>query len=75
MHAAQTKLELRRERAVERNIATTKGEDAEEVEKEGSKRGRGPESDKYGGKLRLIVVSHDTTDQVTKYRRAPTRKI
>ena len=45
------------------------------MEKEGSKREGGPELDKYGGKLRLIVVSHDTTDQVTKYRGAPTRKM
>ena len=75
VHAAQSKLEMMRRRAVERTMSATKDEEDHNAEKEGSKRERGPEPEKYGGKLRVIMVSHDTTDQVTNYRRAPTRKM
>ena len=75
IHAQRTKLQAMRKRAVERAMPAKEDEEGRGTDKEGSKRERGPEPDKYGGKLRVIMISHDSTDQVNNYRRAPTRKM
>ena len=67
IHAQRTKLQGMRKRAMERAMDTKKDEEGLEKDKEGAKGERRPEPDKYGGKLRMIIISHDSTDQVNHY--------
>ena len=62
-----------RKRAAERTMEMKGTEGTKETKGE-HKEERRPEAARYGGKLRVIVISDESTDQVTDYRRAPTRK-
>ena len=65
VYTQRAKLQAMRKRAVERAMPTTKDEERGGMEKEGNKRERRPEPDKHGGKVRVVMISHDSTDQVS----------
>ena len=78
VYAANKRLNAMRARRKDRQAEEASEEEEEAAKGAGHKKESAAPRDKWGGKLRMIMHAHDSTDQVsdntTQYRRAPTRK-